>query len=163
MPAFLAICHWLEHTAMGTTVRDSVWLFPTIEVVHIFGIVLLVGSTSILDLRLTGCAFREDSVVKLARRFLPWTWTGFALMAITGFFLFASESSKMYDNLAFRIKILMIVLAGVNAFVFHTVAYRKVENWNEGITPPVAARLAGWCSMLLWIGIAVAGRVIAYL
>lgn len=163
MPAILALCHWLENTGMGSTVRDSIWLFPTMEVIHLFGIVLLVGSTSILDLRLTGWAFREDSVVKLARRFLPWTWTGFALMATTGFFLFASESAKMYDNVAFRLKILMIVLAGVNAFLFHTFAYRKVETWQQAATPPIAAKFAGYCSLLLWVGIAVAGRVIAYL
>jgi len=163
MHALLAICQWLEHTGLGTTVRVSAWMFPTIEVVHIFGVVLLVGSTTVLDLRLTGLAFREDSVVKLATRFLPWTWTGFALMAITGFLLFASESSKMYDNVAFRIKILMIVLAGVNALVFHTLAYRKVETWNEATAPPIGAKLAGLFSLLLWFGIAIAGRMIAYL
>ena len=77
MSILFALCQWLEHSSMGTAVRESTWLFPTIETLHIFGIILLVGSTSILDLRLLGWAFREDSVSQLARRYLPWTWAGF--------------------------------------------------------------------------------------
>ena len=163
MSVLMALCQWLEHTAIGTDVRESAWLFPAIEVIHIFGLVVLVGATSILDLRLTGYGFREDSVVKLARRFLPWTWAGFLTMAITGFLLFASESSKMYDNAAFRIKILLIVVAGLNAMLFHFTAYRKVDSWNEARVPPVGARMAGWLSILLWFGIAAAGRLISYI
>ena len=95
MSILFALCHWLEHTAMGTAVRESTWLFPTIETLHIFGIILLVGSTSILDLRLMGWAFREDAVSKLASRYLPWTWAGFVIQVGTGFLLFSSEATKI--------------------------------------------------------------------
>jgi hypothetical protein len=163
MPIFFALCHWLEHTAMGTAVRESTWLFPTIETVHIFGIILLVGSTSILDLRLMGWAFREDSVSKLARRYLPWAWAGFVIQVVTGFLLFSSEATKMYENPSFQMKMLLIVLAGVNAFVFHTLAYRKVATWDNATVAPLSARCAGCFSILLWFGIVAAGRWIAFI
>ena len=79
-----SICVWLEQTSVGISVRDSTWLFPIIETIHIIGIAMLVGSTSILDLRLMGLTYREQPVSKLAWRFLPWAWVGFVLQVITG-------------------------------------------------------------------------------
>jgi hypothetical protein len=158
-----AICVWLEQTSVGDSVKNSSWQFPIIETVHIFGIVLVVGSTSILDLRLMGLALREKPVSRLARRFLPWTWGGFLLMAITGILLLASEATKMFDNLGFRIKMLLIVMAGVNALVFHLLAYQSVGKWENDRVAPLSARAAGLCSILLWFGIVAAGRWIAYI
>jgi hypothetical protein len=95
-----AICQWLERTRVGSSVRESLWLFPVIETVHIFGIILLVGATSILDLRLMGLTFRDEPVSKLAQRFLPWAWAGFLIQVCTGLLLFSSEATKMYDPVA---------------------------------------------------------------
>jgi len=157
-----AICEWLEQTAVGSSVRDSLWLFPIIETVHIFGIILLVGGTSILDLRLMGLTFREEPVSKLAKRFLPWAWAGFIIQVTTGGLLFSSEATKMYGNLGFQIKMLLIVVAGLNAFVFHTIAYQSVGKWENDPVAPLSARAAGLLSILLWFGIVAAGRWIAY-
>src|ERR1700722_3532300 len=77
MSALYDLCKSLQHSSIGTAIRDSAWLFPIIETVHIFGIISLVGSTSILDLRLMGFTFRDEPVSRLAVRFLPWTWGGF--------------------------------------------------------------------------------------
>ncbi len=84
MHFIFAICQWLEQTTVGTTIKESLWLFPIIETVHIFGIILLVGATSILDLRLMGLAFRDESVSRLGGRFLPWAWAGFITQVTTG-------------------------------------------------------------------------------
>ena len=116
MQTSYTLCHWLESTSMGVSIRQSLWLFPVIETIHIFGIICLVGSTSILDLRLMGLAFKDDTVSKLAERFLPWTWAGFIIQVSTGFLLFSSEATKMFDNRAFQVKMLLIVLAGVERF-----------------------------------------------
>ena len=156
------ICAWLEQTGVGTSVRDSLWLFPIIETVHIFGIILLVGATSILDLRLMGLTFREESVSKLAKQFLPWAWAGFIIQVVTGVLLFSSEATKMYTNLGFQIKMLLIVVAGLNALVFHTLAYQSVGKWENDPVAPLSARAAGLISILLWFGIVAAGRWIAY-
>ena len=156
------ICQWLEQTSIGTAIRESLWLFPVIETVHIFGIILLVGGTSILDLRLMGLTFRDEPVTKLAKRFLPWAWSGFIIQVGTGLLMFASEATKMYINTAFQIKMLMIVAAGVNAFVFHSLAYQSVGKWDKDPVAPVSARIAGLVSILFWFGIVAAGRWIAY-
>jgi len=155
-------CQWLERTKVGTSIHDSVWAFPVIETVHIFGIILLVGSTSILDLRMLGIAFKVDTVSKLARQYLPWTWAGFGIQVVTGFLLLSSEAINMYGNVAFRLKMLMIVLAGVNALVFHLTAYRSVGKWEHDPVAPLSARFVGTLSILLWFGIVAAGRWIAY-
>ena len=156
------ICHWLEQTSVGTAIRESLWLFPVIETVHIFGIILLVGGTSILDLRLMGLTFREEPVTKLAKKFLPWAWAGFIIQVTTGLLMFASEATKMYVNTAFQIKMLMILAAGVNAFVFHSLAYQSVGKWEKDPVAPLSARIAGLVSILFWFGIVAAGRWIAY-
>jgi hypothetical protein len=156
-------CVWLEQSSMGTSIRESVWLFPIIETVHIFGIVVLVGSTSVLDLRLLGWTLRDKPVSKMAWRFLPWAWIGFTLQVVTGVLLFSSEATKMYDNLGFRIKMVLIVVAGINALVFHTVAYQSVDKWENDPVGPIGARIAGLASIILWFGIVAAGRWIAYI
>ena len=118
MHFIFSICQWLEQTPVGTSIRESLWLFPIIETVHIFGIILLVGATSILDLRLMGLTFRDERVSKLAQRFLPWAWAGFIIQVITGLLLFSSEATKMYGNIGFDIKMLLIAVAGINALRF---------------------------------------------
>ncbi len=162
MNAVLAFCKWLDHTAMGAAIRDSVWLFPVIETLHIFGIVSLVGATSILDLRLMGLTFRDEPVSKLAERFLPWAWFGFIVQVVTGLLMFSSEAVKMYGNWAFQLKMLLILVAGINAVVFHSLAYQSVDKWDRDPIAPVSARIAGSASILLWFGIVAAGRWIAY-
>ncbi len=162
MGFLFTFCKWLDHTSMGTAIRDSLWLFPIIETLHIFGIISLVGSTSILDLRLLGFAFRDEPVSKLGRRFLPWAWFGFAVQVITGLLMFSSEAVKMYGNWAFQLKMLLILVAGLNAFVFHSLAYKSVGKWDRDPVAPFSARIAGSVSILLWFAIVAAGRWIAY-
>jgi hypothetical protein len=163
MQFILSICTWLEQTGLGTAIRDSTWLFPVIETVHLFGIVLLVGATSVLDLRLLGWTLRDKSVSKMAWQFLPWAWVGFVIQVITGILLFVSEATKMYDNPGFQLKMGLIVIAGINALVFHTIAYQSVNKWEYDRVGPLSARAAGLFSIVLWFGIVAAGRWIAYI
>ena len=162
MHGFLMFCKWLDHTTVGTAIRESIWLFPVIETLHIFGIIALVGATSILDLRLMGLTFRDEPVSKLAKRFLPWAWFGFIVQVVTGIFMFSSEAVKMTQNWAFEVKMLLILIAGVNAAVFHFLAYKSVDKWDNDPVAPMSARIAGAASILLWFGIVAAGRYIAY-
>jgi hypothetical protein len=162
MEFVISFCKWLEHTVVGTHVRESLWLFPTIETLHLFGIVLLVGSTSALDLRLLGLSMRDQSVAKIAGRLLPWAWVGFAVQVVTGVLMFASEATKIYINDAFRLKMLLILVAGLNATVFHFTANRSVGKWGETPFTPIGAKVAGTISILLWFGIVAAGRWIAF-
>jgi hypothetical protein len=162
MPDFMAWCRWLEATGFGTAMRDSLWLFPAVETLHLIGIVALVGSTSILDLRLIGLALPGTPIEALTRRVLPWAWFGFAIQLVTGFALFSSEAVRVYPNGPFRLKMLMIVAAGINAMIFHLTTNRRAAEWERDRTTPVAAKIAGLSSIVLWFGIVIAGRYIAY-
>jgi hypothetical protein len=162
MHGVLQICKWLDSTGWAAWIRNSAFAFPIIETLHIFGIVSLVGSTSILDLRLMGLAFRDEPVTKLARQYLPWAFFGFLIQVVTGILMFASEAVKMYGNWAFQFKMLLIIVAGLNAAVFHFLAYQSVDKWEHEPVAPWSARLAGTFSILLWFGIVALGRWIAY-
>ena len=156
------IFKWIQDTAVGSHISDSLWLFPLIESIHVWGIVVLVSATGILDLRLLGLTLKDQPVSKLNRTLLPWAWCGFAIMVISGTLLFSSEATKLYNNGAFLVKMCLILLAGINALVFHTTIYQRVEKWDLAAATPVAAKLAGAFSLVLWVGVIFAGRWIAY-
>jgi len=158
----LAVCKWLEQTWVGSSVRESLWLFPAIETVHLLGMAALVGTITVFDLRLLGWMMRQERVSALARRLLPWTWAGFALQVATGVMLFLSEAAKVYTNPAFRLKMLLIVFAGLHALFFHRFVYRNVATWDAGNVLPLGARVSGFVSILLWLGIVAAGRFIGF-
>ena len=158
-----SFCQWLENSSWATAIHQSLWLFPMLETAHLFGIVSLVGATSALDLRLIGLTMKGEPVSRIARRLLPWAWAGLTIQVVTGFCLFASEATRCFDNKAFRIKMVMLVLAGLNALIFHQTVYRRVTTWDEAPATPLGAKFAGCCSILLWFGIVAAGRWIAFL
>jgi hypothetical protein len=145
-------CQWLYVSGLGTGIRQSIWIFPIIETVHVLAITLLVGTVSILDLRLLGVILKDEAIVKIAQQVLPLTWAGFAVMFVSGFLLFSAEAADSYGNVAFRIKMLMIVIVGLNALVFH-----------RNPATVTRARLAGGVSLTMWTGIICAGRAIAYI
>ena len=158
-----AFCQWLENSSWATAIHQSLWLFPMFETAHLFGIVSLVGATSALDLRLIGLTMKGEPVSRIAGRLLPWAWAGLTIQVVTGFCLFASEATRCFENKAFRIKMVMLVLAGLNALIFPQTVYRRVASWDDAPATPVGAKLAGCCSILLWFGIVAAGRWIAFL
>jgi len=123
---------------------------------------VLVVSVAALDLRLLGWALRRARVSDLARRVLPCIWSAFAVQIITGILLFSSEAVKLYDNPAFRLKLLLILLAGTQALIFQFVAYRHLSAWDDRGALPVGAKLSGAISLLLWTAIVTAGRFIGF-
>lgn len=155
-------CQWLYQSGIGTAIRDSVWIFPIIETIHVLGITLLVGTVAILDLRLLGLVLKHTGVSQIARQILPLTWTGFGVMFISGFLLFSAEAANSYGNPAFRIKLILLLLAGLNPLIFHLTIYRDVAAWGDRVATPLQARLAGIFSLTLWAGVICAGRAIAY-
>ena len=142
--------------------RESLWIFDLTETTHTLGIVLVAGTIMLVDLRLLGLGLRREPVSDIVSRIVPWTLSGFALMFFTGTWLFASEASKLYSSPAFRIKLVLLSLAGLNALIFHLTVYRRASEWDAMSVTPVRARLAGLFSLLLWMGIIAAGRAIAY-
>lgn len=162
MVDLLAICKWLEQTAIGAYVRQSLWMFPILETLHLLGMIAVVGGIAAFDLRLLGWAMRRERVTVIAGRLFPWCWAGFAAQVVTGGLLFASEAEHMYTNPAFRLKMLLISMAGVNALVFHLTVYRNAAAWDDSAMLPVRAKIAGLVSILLWVGVVAAGRFIGF-
>ena len=142
--------------------RNSAWLFDITETVHTLGIVLVAGTIMLVDLRLLGFGLKREPVTEVIGRIVPWTLSGFCIMFLTGSWLFASEARKLYHSPAFRIKLVLLSLAGLNALIFHLTIYRSAPEWKDREVFPARARLAGALSILLWICIIAAGRSIAY-
>jgi hypothetical protein len=158
----LEFCQWLDQTSVGSVIRQSLWLFPAIETVHLLGMAALVGTITVLDLRLLGWAMPQRRVSEVTVRLLPWAWLGFGVQIVTGGLLFSSEAVKIYGNPAFRLKMLFLLLAGIQSLVFQTVVSRKLHAWDDRPAPPVMARVMGMISILLWIAIVTAGRFIGF-
>ena len=158
----LEFCQWLDQSSVGMAIRQSLWLFPAIETVHLLGMAALVGTIGVLDLRLLGWVARRQPVSEMAARLIPWAWAGFVVQAITGALLFSSEAVKIYGNPAFRLKMLLLLLAGLQAVIFQTVISRKLAAWDERPSLPMLAKVAGLSSILLWIAIVTAGRFIGF-
>jgi hypothetical protein len=163
MPILLQLCQWIYNTRLSTSIRESVWVFPIIETAHVLGITVLVGTIALFDLRLLGLIMKREPVSGIARQVLPWTWAGFAVMFTTGLLLSISEAATNYYNPAFRIKLVLLLLVGLNPLIFHRSIYRRVHEWDTSAVAPLRARAAAVCSLTLWAGIIVAGRMIAYL
>lgn len=163
MPAVQHFCEWVSSTGFSIALRKSIWAFPIVESLHVLGIVLLVGSVALLDLRLLGYIMKHEPVSKIAHGVSRWTWTGFVLMFVTGLLLSAAEAAENYFNLAFRIKLVLLILVGLNPLIFHLTIFRTVNSWDLSNVIPWRARAAAWSSLVLWAGIVVAGRMIAYI
>ncbi len=157
----LRICQWVDGTHLSHLLRQSNWAFPALDTVHTLGIVLVAGAIMLVDLRLLGLGLRTVPIRDLVGRIVPATLAGFGLMLATGALLFASEAVKMYQSPAFRIKMVLLASAGLNALIFHRTVYRDVARWDPA-KAPARARLAGLLSLALWIAIIAAGRAIAY-
>jgi hypothetical protein len=141
--------------------RQEFWLYPSVEIVHISGFVILVGSILVLDLRLLGFA-RELSVRRIARLILPWSIGAFVLIVPTGLLMFSAHASDFVSNRAFQLKLLLIMLAVVNAAVFHTGAYRAIGAWDHDTPTPGMAKVHAALSLTLWFSVISCGRLLAY-
>jgi hypothetical protein len=153
---------WLQSTAPAVAIAESSWLFPTIETVHVLALTIVVGSIAMIDLRLIGASQRDRSVIELKIEVLPWTWTSFAVAVSSGFLLFCSNAVKYFANVPFRIKMIAMLLAGINMLFFHLVTYRTAPLWHLQAKVPASARVAGALSLALWISIVGFGRWIGF-
>lgn len=153
---------WLGETSWSVALLESLYMWPLVESTHVLALGLFVGTTAMMDLRLVGIAFRRVPVTAFTGRLLPWTRIGFAIMTVTGLLLFYSQPLRYYHNVFFRVKVVVLILAGINAAVFHAGAHRSAREWHHDAKPPRAARIAGAVSLSAWAVVVVTGRLIAY-
>jgi hypothetical protein len=151
----------IEASALGVAMRQSLWLYPIVEIVHLAGIGLLFGSIAILDLRLLGIS-RNLPVRRLAAHVLPWTAASFLLIVPSGLAMFTAHAGDLIASPVFALKMGLILAAGVNAAVFHAGAMRTASDWDVNRAPPRAARVAAALSLLAWVAVIACGRLLAY-
>jgi uncharacterized membrane protein len=155
----------LEASGLGQAMRQWLWLYPSVEIVHITGIALLFGSIAIFDLRLLGFS-RAIPVRRLAAHVLPWTAAAFALIIPSGLMMFTAHASDFISSPVFILKMCLIMLAGLNAALFHAITFRTADVWDSDemrkLPPPPSARAAGAISLVLWVSVIACGRLLAY-
>lgn len=151
---------WLEQTAWASGIRQSLWLYPALEIVHITGIVILVGAAFMFDLRLLGFS-KTLPVIGLSRHLLPWSRRGLLLVVPSGILLFMTNAQTLGADPVFWLKILLLLVAGLNVLVFHKVIFEnKVTDTLAGV--PLSAKISASVSIMVWIAIIACGRLLAY-
>jgi hypothetical protein len=153
---------WMETSKLAVAIKSSGYWFPAVESLHVIALTMVFGTVAIVDLRLAGLTSSRRAFTKLAADTLKWTWVAFAFAALTGTLLFITNAQAYYNNLFFRWKMLLLLLAGVNMTVFSATTLKTVERWDTDPVPPLAGRTVGIVSLLLWIGVIFCGRWIGF-
>jgi Family of unknown function (DUF6644) len=152
----------VEATSFATSIRDSIWMFPIIESIHVISFTLVVGTIAIIDLRLLGLASKQRSFQRMSSDILKWTWAAFVVTVATGLTMFSTNARIYYHNPFFRTKMLLLLLAGVNMAVFELTAGRTVRTWDKAPSAPRVGKTVAVLSIALWIGIIFMGRIIGF-
>ena len=154
-PIFLA----LQESALGHVMRSSPALYPAVEILHILGFVVLVGSILALDLRVLGLG-RAIAIQPMAQLLLPMSRFGFLLAISMGFLLFSADAAHVVRNPAFQAKLLLIAAALVNIVIAHVGPWRHIALWRAEASG--GAKVTALVSLVLWPSAVCAGRLIAY-
>jgi hypothetical protein len=160
--SLLRFCQWLASTRGSIALHESLWGYPAIATVHVMALPLFVGMIAILDLRLLGVRMPHVPVAEIAQRLLPWAAAGFVVLILSGSLLFYADPVRYYPNVFLRLKLALVIAAGVNAWGFHRSGYLTAAERDLHPADRRAARAAGLLSLLLLAAIILAGRLIAY-
>ncbi len=158
----MTILQALEASAIGTLVRESLYGFPILITLHLLGLALSIAPLLWFDLRLAGVTLASEPVSRVYRQVMPWSGAGFALAGVTGTLLFIGYATNAASNPYFWTKLAALLLAGLNAGVYHAFTERTLSEWDASVVPPPAARAAGMISIVCWATVIVCGRVMAY-
>jgi hypothetical protein len=156
------ISHAIQDIGFLTAIRESSFVYPVIMATHLMSIAAFGGLILMTDLRLLGLALTDVSITDVVKGFRPWKYVGFCIMVTCGLLLGLSESDKYYANPYFLLKMFLLAMVAVHAFVFRPSVYTNTEALDRSPQIPVVAKRAGALSLIIWIGIACCGRWIAY-
>ena len=155
----MAFLEWLQGTWVGTTVATSLWGYPLFETMHTIGMALLIGSLGLINLRVLG--YKAELPILGTRDLLPLAWLGFTINAFSGTALFVSDAVYFFSSYTFRIKMVLIVLAGINAALLSSRIFREAPA-DAAVMPSPGAKAIAASSLVFWLGAVIAGRLIAY-
>jgi uncharacterized protein DUF6644 len=155
-----AIVEWIYHTDLSVAIREGGLPYPIIGGIHLLSIAWFGGMLLATDLRLLGLAMQRRPVGDIVQQFRPWKRLGFVVVVASGLLLAWAEPLKLYRSPAFWVKMALFVLVGVHALVFRAGVYDNPAKLDEVMTSQ--ARLAAILSLLLWAGLIISGRLIAF-
>jgi hypothetical protein len=154
----MAFLEWLQQSWLGTLVAESLWGYPLFETLHTIGMALLIGSLGLINLRVLG--YKPELPMFGTRELLPLAWLGFTINAISGAALFTSDAVYFFESYTFRIKIVLIILGGINATILSNKIFRDAAGAAAAAT--AGTKWIAATSLVFWIGAVIAGRLIAY-
>ena len=152
----------IEQLAVAKAMREWLWLYPSVEIIHIAGFVILVGSVVMFDLRVLGLS-KALPVRQLSRHLLPWSLAALFLIVPTGLLMFSAHATDFLGNRAFQLKMALLLAAGMNAAFFRMGPYQTVKAWDVDAPAPLLAKVSVALSIVLWLAVISCGRLLAYL
>jgi len=156
----MGFLEWLQGTWVGVLVAESLWGYPLLETIHSIGMAMMIGSLGLINLRVLG--YKPDLPLLDMQQLLPLAWVGFTLNAISGTLLFTSDAVYFFSKYTFRIKMVLIVLGGINAALLGRRVFRAAAAGAPAAPPASGTKWIAITSLVFWIGAVCAGRLIAY-
>jgi hypothetical protein len=156
----MAFLEWLQGTPVGVMVAESLWGYPTFETMHTLGMAMLIGSLGLINLRILG--YKPELPLIGMRQLLPLAWVGFTLNAISGALLFTSDAVYFFESYTFRIKMVLIVLGGINAALLGQKVFREAATGAPPVVPTTGMKWLAGTSLVFWLAAVCCGRLIAY-
>ena len=156
----MGFLEWLQYTPLASFVAETLWAYPLFETLHTLGMALLLAALGLINFRILG--YKSELPIVGTLDFLPLAWIGFSVNLISGLALFASDAVYFWSSVTFKVKLVLIALAGLNAFLLSQSVFREARA-DGPATPGPRARLMAGSSLVFWVGAIIAGRLIAYL
>ncbi|WP_218145326.1 DUF6644 family protein [Parapedobacter koreensis] len=151
----------MENTPLAISIRQSLWAYPALEIIHIVGIVMLVGAAFLFDLRLLGFS-KNLPLPILSRHLLPWSARGLLVIIPSGMLLFLTNATSLAFDPTFWLKLVLLGAAGLNALVFHQIIINRHIKPKIQESPPFGAKICALFSIIVWIAVIACGRLLAY-
>jgi hypothetical protein len=154
--------NWLIQTPISEVIAENEVIFPWIEAFHVLGVTLVFGSIAMVDVRLLNIGFTDQAINQFCEQYLTVTWMAFILSVMTGSMLFISNPVNYASNNNFLIKVVLLLCAGINMAIFQYLYGKKIPHWVNPARLPTMARLGATCSILIWSGVIIFGRLIGF-
>jgi hypothetical protein len=157
-----AFASWLHHTPLSLAFQAQVrWLWPLCETLHFAGLALLLGVAGMFDLRLLG--FMKRVPISAVQQFMLWALVGFAVNLTTGLMFVISEPAQYFSNPTWWLKVAFLIVSGLNALIFQIAFSGRVDAVRPGEDTPASFKIIGAVSLVAWLGVLWAGRMLPFI
>jgi hypothetical protein len=158
----LSLARWLDAQTWSTSIHESLYMYAWIESTHVIVLMLFLGMLFVIDLRMLGLAFTNVPASRIADRLDKPMMIGFVVMVVTGFILYYAIPVRSTQSIWFRMKVVLLIAAGINAIMFRRKMQQATGDWDTDPKPPKRIRIGAGLSLALWSGVVMTGRTIAY-